>query len=293
MANNVAVSVTADVADLTAKMAVAKATMQDVGKTMREVAREVAAGDTTAATKTRLLELSEAYSKASNQAASFARQQRTAANDTVVSAGLQRFAMRDLASQMQDLGVGFSMAASSSEPFKVALQSITQQAPQVLQAIQLMRGEAGGFIGFLGGPWGAALIAAGSVLASLAVAHASASKAADQQTDAEDELSKALTQLRERSIQATATIEDGIRASLADAYAKRQQAKDTLDAAQAELVLARAKAASAGASVNSGGPSYFNTFEVGEQAKQEAVARDAQAAIDKARKDLKRHGVAL
>lgn len=283
MANNVAVSVTADIADLTAKMAVAKATMQDVGKTMREVARDVAAGDTTEATRTRLLQVSEAYSHASNEAASYARQMRTTrvANDEVgVSAGQQRFAMRDLASQMQDLGVGFSSAAASAEPMKVALMTLTQQSSQVIQAIQLMRGEAGGFIGFLGGPWGAAIMAAVSILANLALAHASAGKAADDQESSVEALGKAIDILRQKSIDATASIEDGIRASMADAFAKRRQAEDTLKAAEAELALRRAKAASAGASVSPGAPSYSNLFNVGAQAAQNALADQQQKNID-------------
>lgn len=295
MANNIAIAITADVADLTAKVAVAKATMADASKSMRASAQAVvAAGGWTSASdeiKRAAIEAGEALSQSASAVRIYERELQRAqvtARSSAASTGQQRFAARDLAYQMQDLGVGFSMAAQSSEPFKMAMMTITQQSSQVLSAIQLMRGEAGGFIGFLGGPWGAAIMAAASVVANLAVAHASASKAADQQTDAEDDLSKALTQLRERSIHATATIEDGIRASLADAYAKRQQAKDTLDAAQAELVLARAKAANAGSSVNSGGPSYFNTYEIGEQAKQESLARDAQAAIDKARANFQK-----
>lgn len=289
MANNIAVAVTADVADLTAKMAVAKATMQDVGKAMREVARDVAAGDTSTATKTRLLEVSDAYSKASAQAENYTKQmrsQRVPANDVVAAAGQQKFAMRDLAYQMQDLGVGFSMAAQSSEPFKMAMMTITQQSSQVLSAIQLMRGEAGGFIGFLGGPWGAAIMAAGSVIANLAVAHFSAGKAADVQKDSEEDLSKSLEVLHDKAVQATASIEDGIRASIGDAIAKRAQANETLKAAEAELALARAKSASAGASVSIGAPGYSNTFNVGESAKQDALAGQAQARIDKLRASI-------
>lgn len=246
MANNIAVAITADTADLTAKMAVAKATMQDVGRTMREVARDVAAGDTTAATKTRLLEVSEAYSKASNDAALYARQMRSTqvvANDTAVSAGQQKFAIRDLSAQMQDLGVGFSMAAQSAEPFKMAMMTITQQSSQVLGAIQLLRAESGGFLGWLAGPWGAGIMAAASILANLAIAHMDSGKAAKHQQDAEEDLTKALEQLQARSIQATASIEDGIRASLNDAFAKRQQAAETLKAAEANLALARSELA--------------------------------------------------
>lgn len=289
MANNIAVSITADVADLTAKMAVAQAVVKDAGKTMRDVAKEVASGDTSAATRTQLLAVSDAYSKAAATAAMYGRElkgSRVVQGEATVSSGQQKFAMRDLGYQIQDLGTQFSMAAQSSDPFKMALMAITQQSPQVIQSIQLMRGEAGGFIGFLGGPWGAGIMAATAILGNLAYAHLSAGKAAQTQESADEDLSKALDVLHDKAVQATASIEDGIRASLADAFAKRSQAAETLKAAQAELELRRAKAGSAAASVSPGAPGYSNMYNIGESAKQDALADEQSKRIAKLQGDI-------
>jgi hypothetical protein len=290
MPNNLAVSVTADITDLTAKMLQTKVALADMTKAAKDAARQLDDSSPVEA-RANYLQLAEGVAQLTARQTDLARQMASSRNtvrETTVSAGQQQFAMRDLSAQMQDLGVGFSMAAQSGEPFKMALMVITQQSSQVISAIQLMRGEAGGFIGFLGGPWGAAIMAAGSILANLAVAHMGASKAADEQKNAEDDLSRALDVLHDRAVQATRSTQDGIQASIADSFAKRRQAEETLKAAEAELALARAKGASAGSSVGSGAPSYFNTFQVGEQAKQESLARDAQAQIDKARANIQK-----
>jgi len=164
MANNIAVKVTADVADLTAKMAVAKATMQDTGKTMRDVARQVAAGDGSAETKTRLLEVSDAYSKASASAALYAREQKALAMSGQTVAGLsgqQKFALVDLGRQLNDVSTMYAMGAHASQIF-------ASQSGQVIDAIQMMGGEGSKFSAFLGGPWGIAITTAAAVLLPLA-----------------------------------------------------------------------------------------------------------------------------
>ena len=82
MANNIAVSVTADVADLTAKMAVAKTTMQDASRDMRASAQAViaAGGWTTASAeiKTAALQSADAVARIKAEMASYAAQMRTA-----------------------------------------------------------------------------------------------------------------------------------------------------------------------------------------------------------------------
>ena len=286
MSNNVQVKISADVADLTVKMAMARASATELSKAVTQGAKDMLAGDTSPELRARTLAVADAMVQQKAAAAALSREisaivpSQTRAG---VSAGQTKFAIRDLSYQMQDLGVGFSMAAQSSDPFKMAMMTITQQAPQVIQGIQMMRGEAGGFLGFMGGPWGAGLMAAGSILANLAIAHASAGKASDVHNDAEVDLGKSMDALHDKAVRATASIEDGIRASIADAAVKRQQASDTLKAAEAELALARAKAASAGASVSIGAPSYSNMFNTGEQAKQNALMDQAQAEIDQQR----------
>ena len=167
MANNIAVSVTADVADLTAKMAVAKATMQDVGKTMRDVAREVAAGDTTAETKTRLLQVSEAYSKASNDAALYARQMRTSAVAVNDNAGQMRAGMQNLGFQLQDVAVQFASGQRAGVIFAQQLPQVAGALTQMAQAGGNATGILGRFASFMSGPWGVAVGIAAAVLPSL------------------------------------------------------------------------------------------------------------------------------
>lgn len=88
-----------------------------------------------------------------------------AANDNVdkafkrgsVSAGQMRFAMRDLAMQMGDVGTQFALGARP-------MQIFASQGTQVAGAIGLMAGEATALGRFLGGPWFQILTTAAIVL---------------------------------------------------------------------------------------------------------------------------------
>lgn len=71
------------------------------------------------------------------------------------------FASQNLGRQIADVGASL---ASGSSPFLV----IAQQAPQVADALAGTAGAAGRLATFFAGPWGAALLAAGSVLGVLA-----------------------------------------------------------------------------------------------------------------------------
>lgn len=104
---------------------------------------------------------------------------RVANDNGVVSAGQHRAAVQQLGYQFSDLGVQLSMAATAHEPLKMAMIAITQQGTQVVQALALMRGGAGGLIGFLGGPWGAGLMAAASVASIFATKLLDSGDAAD------------------------------------------------------------------------------------------------------------------
>lgn len=84
-----------------------------------------------------------------------------------VSAGQYKAGVQQLGFQFQDLGVQMAMAAGSGNVVKGVMTGLAMQGPQVVSAIALMRGSAGGLLGFLAGPWGAGLMAATSVLAIL------------------------------------------------------------------------------------------------------------------------------
>ncbi|NCP19072.1 MAG: hypothetical protein GW855_07935 [Erythrobacter sp.] len=83
--------------------------------------------------------------------------QRARGRENVVSLGAQRAGMQQLAFQLGDVATMFSMGARP-------MQIFASQGGQVVQAIGLMRGGAGGLIGFLGGPWGIGIMAAVTAL---------------------------------------------------------------------------------------------------------------------------------
>lgn len=160
MANNLAISITADVADLTAKMAVAQVAVKDYGKTMRDVAREVAAGDTSDVTKAKLLEVSDAYSKASSQVAIYKREMASAKgpqDQATASVGQMKAGMQSLSYQINDVATMFALGAPP-------MQIFASQGSQVIQSLQMMNGGAKGLLGVLGGPWGTAMIVAATAL---------------------------------------------------------------------------------------------------------------------------------
>ena len=79
-----------------------------------------------------------------------------------VSAGQQRAAMQQLGFQVNDVATQF---ASGTPP----MQIFAQQGGQVIQAVQMMSNETKGFLGFLGGPWGAGIALATVVLAPMVI----------------------------------------------------------------------------------------------------------------------------
>lgn len=81
--------------------------------------------------------------------------------------GMQKAGMQQLGFQVQDLGVQFAMAAGSGNVMKGVLTGLAMQGPQIVSAMQMMRTSTGGLVGFLAGPWGAAILAATSVVAIL------------------------------------------------------------------------------------------------------------------------------
>lgn len=79
-----------------------------------------------------------------------------------VSAGQYRAGLQQLSYQIGDVAQGFALGINPMVIF-------AQQSQQVIQAITLMRGSTGGFVGFLGGPWGAAITGAATVLGAVLI----------------------------------------------------------------------------------------------------------------------------
>jgi hypothetical protein len=80
----------------------------------------------------------------------------------VVSTGRQANAMRNLGRQIADVGTGL---ASGQSPFII----LAQQAPQVADALADTEGKVASLARFFAGPWGAAILAAGSVLSTILI----------------------------------------------------------------------------------------------------------------------------
>lgn len=78
-------------------------------------------------------------------------------NATTEMTNAQRAGAQQLAFQVGDMATMFSMGARP-------MQIFASQGTQVVQAIGMMRGGAGGLIGFLGGPWGLGIMAAVTAL---------------------------------------------------------------------------------------------------------------------------------
>ncbi len=109
----------------------------------------------------------------------------------------QRAGMQQLGAQFQDLGVQISMAANSANVMAGVMSALAMQGPQVVSAISLMRGSAGGLIGFLSGPWGAAFMAATSVAAILGTQLLSTGDDAEKAAGKIDRLKAAIDALNE------------------------------------------------------------------------------------------------
>src|SRR3546814_3317633 len=95
------------------------------------------------------------------QAAGQHRLLQNAQRGAIASSGQMRAASQQLSYQISDVAVSF---AGGIHPMVI----FAQQGSQVVQAISLMREGSGGLIGFLGGPWGAAILGAVSLLGILA-----------------------------------------------------------------------------------------------------------------------------
>jgi murein DD-endopeptidase MepM/ murein hydrolase activator NlpD len=99
-----------------------------------------------------------------------------AGRKNTASAGQQRAAMQQLGFQLNDVATQYS----SNTP---VMQIFAQQSGQVVQAVSMMTNSTKGFLGFLGGPWGAVTAAATIVLVPLVAKLFEGNDALSKQTD--------------------------------------------------------------------------------------------------------------
>lgn len=150
-----------------------------------------------------------------------------AANDNVTaSAGAQRAGMQQLGFQVQDYAVQVAGGTSATRAF-------AQQFPQAVGAMQLMIGTGGRLASFFAGPWGIALITAGTVAAALAQNLFETEEAAEASADANETLAEKLDLSRH-------SFEDVVEASRAYNREQEQARVTTLAAAKAAVEAAKA-----------------------------------------------------
>lgn len=190
----------------------------------------------------------ELYARAQSVAARGSADFAASGRQVSASAGQQRVGMQQLSFQIGDVAQQFALG---TPPMRI----FAQQGGQVVQAIGLMRGSAGGLVGFLAGPWGAVMIGAVTILGSLWAAHSKATSAIEDQSVAAEDLAKATNELNNSTVSEMRSTQESIRVDIVKANTLRTRAIEARRAAIAELELAKAKIASADESLSARVPS--------------------------------------
>lgn len=144
-------------------------TVESAGLAATRAAAEASARKAAAAQQevSRLEELQAAMVRATGaQEQMVARQ-----NRAIVSTGQLRAGTQQLSYQIGDVAQQFALGVNPMVIF-------AQQGGQVVQAISLMQGESKGLMAFLGGPWGAAIMGAVTVLGLLGAKYLESGEAA-------------------------------------------------------------------------------------------------------------------
>ncbi|GLI99116.1 phage tail length tape measure family protein [Sphingobium sp. BS19] len=177
---------------------------------------------------------------------------RRSATLVVDNTGRMANASRNLGRQFADVGASL---ASGSSPFLV----LAQQAPQVADALADTGGRAAKVAAFFAGPWGAALLAAASVVGVLASAMFDGADADDAKTKSSKTLQQATLDLTAATKGAIATSQQNEDQAYREAAAQLEKARAVRVATVELLKAARAQAvrdnlgAVGGRSANFGG----------------------------------------
>lgn len=163
MANNIAVSITADVADLQVKRAIMSAELKTASKDLNTFAKDAAVSGITDEMRTSMLAAADTVARLKNQVAAadveikkFGQSQQAVTGMSAQNSA----ALKNLSFQINDVATGL---ATGQPPMMI----FAQQGSQIVQALQMMEGGGNKFIKFLSGPWGMALTAATVVVAPL------------------------------------------------------------------------------------------------------------------------------
>jgi len=176
-----------------------------------------------------------------------------AANEIERAAQRTGYAQRNIGRQIDDIG---AQVAGGQSPFLI----IAQQAPQVADALADVQSKAGRVAAFFAGPWGAALLAAASVVGVLVSNLDESSRASDGAGKGHefvkltvDQLITAIDDLAESQAQENKTKVDALRESKAyaaylyvQADAIRTVTRATLEGAIAEQAARKVRAQAIG-----------------------------------------------
>jgi len=145
------------------------------------------------------------------------------------------YAQRNLGRQISDVG---AQLAGGQSPFLI----LAQQAPQVADALADTGGKAAKLAAFFAGPWGAALLAAGSILGVLAGKALEASEAEDVHAKSAKSLADATRDMSEATRGAIATSQQNERQQYLEAGALLAKAQAARKATLALLEEAKSRA---------------------------------------------------
>jgi hypothetical protein len=157
----------------------------------------------------------------------------------------------ELSKQLGDAAKQYAAGVSPMEIF-------TEHTHEVFAAISEMRGAAGGLMTFLGGPWGAALKAAATVVVSLYEAHEKAAEKEDAQHEAAGSLKTVISDLEQATGRANRTTAQSVRESDAAARAMMHETLQVRENTKAQLERALARQSGLMDSLNSGIPGSEN-----------------------------------
>lgn len=158
----------------------------------------------------------------------------SAERSVVRSAGAMSNAQRNLGRQFADVGASL---ASGSSPFVI----LAQQAPQVADALADTGGRAARVAAFFAGPWGAALLAAASVMGVLASEMLSSGEAADAHEKSAKSLAAAIRDMTEATKGAIQTSQQAEQQHYNEAGALLVKAQNARKATVALLEQARSR----------------------------------------------------
>lgn len=188
------------------------------------------------------------------------------------STGAMRAGMQQLSFQLGDVSTQF---ASGTRPMVI----FAQQGSQVIQAIQMMTNSTKGFLGFLSGPWGVAIMAATVALTPFISQLFETEDALDRVGDAAEE---AMKKLRE-SLATVSDFQVAIDANQSKLLTGMGNlAKANREIAQATRLMAEMARSPGGANAMEGLMARLGRSEA-DKAAAEAQIREARAGLEEVR----------